>query len=76
LRAWICGWLTGSYRGPARRRNTPALLPGILVYGYATGAFSSRKLERATHDPVAFRFIADAKCPAGPEAPRDADLGG
>jgi hypothetical protein len=31
---------------------------GILVYGYATGVFSSRKLERATYDSVAFRFIA------------------
>jgi hypothetical protein len=31
---------------------------GLLVYGYATGMFSSRKLERATHDSVAFRFIA------------------
>jgi transposase len=27
------------------------------VYGYATGVFSSRKLERATYDSVAFRFI-------------------
>ena len=31
---------------------------GLLVYGYATGVFSSRKLERATYDAVAFRFIA------------------
>src|SRR5256886_16296923 len=31
---------------------------GLLIYGYATGVFSSRKLERATHDSVAFRFIA------------------
>ena len=31
---------------------------GILLYGYATGVFSSRKLERATYDSVAFRFIA------------------
>jgi hypothetical protein len=31
---------------------------GLLVYGYATGVFSSRKLERATYDSVAFRFIA------------------
>ena len=31
---------------------------GPLVYGYATGVFSSRKLERATYDSVAFRFIA------------------
>ena len=36
----------------------PRMLLGILVYGYATGVFSSRKLERATYDSVAFRFIA------------------
>ena len=36
----------------------PALLLGLLVYGYTTGVFSSRKLERATYDSVAFRFIA------------------
>ena len=30
----------------------------ILVYGYATGVFSSRKLERATYNSVAFRFVA------------------
>ena len=35
----------------------PALLLGLLVYGYATGVFSSRKLERATYDSVAFRAI-------------------
>ena len=34
------------------------MLLGILVYGYATGIFLSRKLERATYDSVAFRFIA------------------
>src|ERR1039458_3790988 len=34
------------------------MLLGILVYGYATGVFSSHKLERATYDSVAFRFIA------------------
>jgi transposase len=27
------------------------------VYGYATGVFSSRTLERATYDSVAFRFV-------------------
>src|SRR5271166_1768619 len=36
----------------------PKLLLAVLVYGYATGVFSSRKLERATYDSVAFRFIA------------------
>lgn len=36
----------------------PALLLSILIYGYATGVFSSRKLEHATYDSVAFRFVA------------------
>ena len=36
----------------------PALLLSILVYGYATGVFSSRKLENATFDSIAFRFVA------------------
>jgi len=34
------------------------VLLGILIYGYATGVFSSRKLERAIYDSVAFRFVA------------------
>ena len=50
--------MTGAYRGCGEASYHPALLLGILVYGYATGVFSSRKLERATYDSVAFRFIA------------------
>jgi Transposase and inactivated derivatives len=46
-----------SYRGSGSASYHPALLLGVLVYGYATGLFSSRKLERATYDSVAFRFI-------------------
>jgi transposase len=45
-------------RGTGSASYHPALLLGLLVYGYATGVFSSRKLERATYDSVAFRFIA------------------
>jgi len=47
-----------SYRGSGSASYHPAVLLSILVYGYATGVFSSRKLERATHDSVAMRFIA------------------
>ncbi|MCP4937506.1 MAG: transposase [bacterium] len=36
----------------------PELLLGLLFYGYATGVFSSRKLEKATHEVIPFRFIA------------------
>ncbi len=50
--------MSGSYRGSGSASYHPSLLLGVLVYGYATGIFSSRKLERATYDSVAFRFVA------------------
>jgi transposase len=36
----------------------PEILLGLLFYGYATGVFSSRKLEKATYENIPFRFIA------------------
>ena len=36
----------------------PEVLLGLLFYGYATGVFSSRKLEKATYEVIPFRFIA------------------
>jgi transposase len=36
----------------------PEILLGLLFYGYATGTFSSRKIEKATHESIPFRFIA------------------
>src|ERR1700757_4683160 len=50
--------MTGDYRGSGSASYHPAVLLGILVYGYASGVFSSRKLERATYDSVALRFVA------------------
>jgi len=50
--------LTRQYAGRGSKAHHPATLLAILVYGYATGIFSSRKLERATYDSVAFRYIA------------------
>src|SRR5881275_2079884 len=50
--------MSGSYRGSGSASYHPKVLLGLLVYGYATGVFSSRKLERASYDPVAFRFVA------------------
>src|SRR4249920_2911358 len=50
--------MSSSYRGSGSASYHPRMLLGILVYGYATGVFSSRKLERATYDSVAFRFVA------------------
>jgi transposase len=50
--------MSGAYRGSGSASYHPRLLVALLVYGYATGVFSSRKLERATYDSVAFRFVA------------------
>ena len=36
----------------------PEILLGLLFYGYATGVFSSRKVEKATHESIPSRFIA------------------
>src|SRR2546428_12926171 len=36
----------------------PEILLGLLFYGYATGVFSSRKLEKASYESLPFRFLA------------------
>ncbi len=50
--------LERAYAGRGSEAYHPAMLLSLLIYGYATGTFSSRKLERATYDSLAFRFIA------------------
>jgi transposase len=57
------GRMSGAYRGTGSASYHPRMLLGILVYGYATGVFSSRKLERTTYDSVAFRFLAGNEHP-------------
>src|SRR6202034_297936 len=57
------GRMSRAYRGTGSASYHPRMLLGILVYGYATGVFSSRKLERATYDSVAFRFLAGNEHP-------------
>lgn len=47
-----------AYRGAGTEAFHLALLLSTLIYGYATGVFGSRKLERATYDSVAFRYVA------------------
>lgn len=50
--------LTGQYAGRGSAAHHPAVLLGLLIYGYASGVHSSRKIERATYDSVAFRYVA------------------
>jgi hypothetical protein len=50
--------LSGGNRGSRSASYHLSMLLGLLVCGYATGVFSSRKLEQATYDSSAFRFVA------------------
>ncbi|MDE0047482.1 MAG: IS1182 family transposase [bacterium] len=50
--------LVSAYGHGGQRAYHPRMLLALLFYGYATGVFSSHKLERATRDSVAFRYIA------------------
>lgn len=55
--------LKASYAGRGSQPYNPAMLLALIFYGYSTGVFSSRKLERSTYDSVAFRFIAANRHP-------------
>jgi len=46
------------YTGQGKDAYDPKVLLALLFYGYATGTFSSRKIERATYDSVAFRYLS------------------
>jgi transposase len=45
------------------RPFSPRMMTAMLLYGYAVGVFSSRKLEKATYDDVAFRVLAAGEHP-------------
>jgi transposase len=53
--------LTGLYAHYAPRGGAayaPDVLLGLLFYGYASGVFSARKIEKATYESLPFRFVA------------------
>ena len=54
------------YEGDGRRNSPfdPRMMVKILLYGYATGTFSSRKLAKKLHEDVAFRFLSGENFPA------------
>src|ERR1041384_8786010 len=55
LSAFINSYEEGDLRG--RPPYHPALMVKLPVYGYCIGRLSSRKLEQATYDDVAFRVL-------------------
>ena len=56
--------LSAIYAEYGRRDNRglsayhPLLITRLLLYGYCIGVTSSRRIEKATHDDVAFRYLA------------------
>jgi len=44
--------------GRGQAAYEPLMMLKLLLYGYAIGMASSRKIEKATHDSVAFRYLA------------------
>ena len=49
--------------GRGERPYSPRMMTALLLYGYAVGIFSSRRIERATHEDVGFRILAGNEHP-------------
>ena len=50
--------------GPRNQPFHPAMMVKTMVYAYATGVFSSRKMATKLHEDVAFRVLAAGNFPA------------
>jgi transposase len=50
--------LTRQYRGTGSDAYHPSVMLGLFIYGYATSVYSSRRIEAATYESIAFRYIA------------------
>lgn len=49
--------------GPRNQPFHPAMMVKVLLYAYATGVFSSRKIARKLHEDVAFRVLGAGDFP-------------
>lgn len=61
LREWELSYATGT--GSGAPPFHPVMMLKVLVYGYATGTFSSRKLAAKCVEDVAFRYLAAQSTP-------------
>lgn len=52
------GKVYGKYAPTGGEAIAPEILLGLLFYGYVTGIFSSRKIEKATYESIPMRYIA------------------
>jgi len=53
--------------GPRNQPFHPAMMVKVLVYAYATGVFSSRKIAKKLYEDLAFRVLGADNFPAGTE---------
>src|SRR6202161_939100 len=44
--------------GRGQAAYAPEMMVRVLLYGYANGVYSSRKIEKRTYEDVAFRYLA------------------
>ena len=53
------------YEGDGRRNRPyePRMMVTVLIYAYATGVFSSRRIARKLHEDVAFRMLCGGSFP-------------
>lgn len=49
--------------GRGQSAYAPPMMVRVLLYGYATGVYSSRKIEARTYEDVAFRYLAGDQHP-------------
>jgi transposase len=55
--------IVNQYIGYRKEAYPPSLLLSLLIYAYTTGTFSSRAIERNTHDSLAYWYICDGRHP-------------
>lgn len=53
-----CSSASVNRRGTGSEQYPPGMMLGLLIYCYAHGIFSSRRIERATYQHVAVRYLA------------------
>jgi transposase len=52
-----------NHRGTGSEQYPPGMMLGLLIYCYATGTFSSRRIERLTYENVAVRLLCADRHP-------------
>ena len=60
--------------GRGQSAYLPEMMVRLLLYGYATGVYSSRKIETRTFEDVAFRYLSGDQHPTTPPSPSSASV--